>query len=227
MRRSIISALSLFLLVLADAQKTPSPYIPQYTFDVSYRQNVTGRHDSSYNGTFELRDALGGFEMNSLITASEYFHLDENGAIDEKDQGLVTEILDELANRGSFTWRNSFAATDGPEENRARTEVEVEAYDVSADSWRIHSAERFTQGIGFPEGFLDSSLILVGFKLSCTGYSPCSSASLVRKLVRFFHQGRLRASRDAVLSSYYVGKHRVTARTAGLFLSDSAWARTS
>jgi hypothetical protein len=188
MLRSIISALSLLLLVLADAQEKPSLYMPQYTFDVSYRQNVAGRHDRSYNGTFELRDALGGFEINSHSRSGEYFHLDDNGTIDEEDPSLVADMLDELANRGSFTWRNSFAVTNGPGENRTWTELAggVEAYD----------------GIGFPEGFLDSSFILVGFKLSCTGYSPCSSPSLVRKLVRFFHQGGLQTSRDAV-SSYY------------------------
>jgi hypothetical protein len=157
---------SLLLLVLADAQEKPSLDIPQYTFNVTYRQNVCDRHEDYYNGLFELRDALQGLEISSLVQTGVYFQLDDNGAINEEDPGLVVDIMDELAKRGSFTWRNSFAVTDGPGVNHTWTELlgwAVESYDVSADWW-VHSAERYKIGVTFPDGFVDSSYILVGFK---------------------------------------------------------------
>jgi hypothetical protein len=162
----ILFVASFLLLVLADAQEKPSLDIPQYTFNVTYRQNVCDRHDDYYIGLFELRDALQGFEINSLIRVGEYFHLDDNGAIDEENPGLQANILDELAKRGGFTWRNSFAVTDGPGDNHTWTELldwAMESYDVSVDWW-VHSAERYKIGVAFPDGFVDSSYILVGFK---------------------------------------------------------------
>jgi hypothetical protein len=161
------------LLALADAQEKPSLYLPLFSDEGSYRQDVCHRHDSYYNGTFELRDALEGFAINSLIRPGEYFHLDDNGAIDKEDPGLVAHILDELAKRGSFTWRNSFAVTEGPGDNHTWTELldwAIESYDVSVDWW-VHSAERYKMGATFPEGFVDSSYILVGFKEDDDGES--------------------------------------------------------
>jgi hypothetical protein len=166
MSRSIICVASLFPLHLADAQDFPSLNLPLFSEEVSYRQNVCDRHDSYYNGAFELRDALEGFELHPLITIGQYFHLDKNGAIDEEDPGLLVAILDELAKRGSFTWRNSFAVTEGPGENHTWTDLlawGTESYDVSVD-WYIKNVERLRIGTGFPEGFVDASFILVGFK---------------------------------------------------------------
>jgi hypothetical protein len=147
--RSIIGTVSLFLLHPATAQEKPSLYIPEYNFNVTYRQNVCDRHQGYYNGSFELRDALEGFELHSLLTMTDYFRLDKNGAINENNPGLVPNILDELAKRGGFTWRNSFAVTNGPGDILTWTDLlawATESYDVSADWW-IHSIERIRMGV--------------------------------------------------------------------------------
>jgi hypothetical protein len=165
--RFISGTVYLCLLHLATAQEKPSlNIVPQYSFNVTYRQNVCNRHDGYDNGSFELRDALEGFELRPLIVIGGYFQLDENGAINEEDPGLVVGILDELAKRGSFTWRNSFAVTEGPGEDHTWNDLlawGTESYDINADWW-VSTIERLRVGIGFPEGFVDASFILVGTK---------------------------------------------------------------
>ena len=162
----LLSSLSLFF-VATNAQEVPTLSMDMFTYNFTYRQDVCDRHDNFYNGDVELRNALSGFELHSLIRVGEYFNIDEDtGGIDEEDPGLVAVILDELSERGGFTWRDSYGVTDGPGENKTWTDLvvwAVEAYDVSVDWW-MHSSERLKLGIGFPEGFVEAHYIMIGIK---------------------------------------------------------------
>ena len=165
--RSIVACLFVLLATTTrttTAQEIPTLNLPQNSLNVTHRQSVCDRHDKYYTGELELRDVLQGLELHTLQRAGLYLNLDpETGAIDEEDPGLIADIMDELALRAGFTWRNSFGVTDGPAENRTWTDLlewGVEAYDVSVDWW-IHSSERLKVGIGFPAGFVDASYILI------------------------------------------------------------------
>ena len=156
----------LFLIpALLRAQETPTLNLPQFSLNISYRQDVCDRHDRYYNDELPLRDALQGFQLNTLQRSGTYLNLDdETGAINEEDPGLIADIMDELAIRAGFTWRNSFGVTTGPGENKTWADLlewGVESYDVSVDWW-VHSPERLKLGIGFPAGFIHASYIMVG-----------------------------------------------------------------
>ena len=162
------------------AQEVPNLPAEMHTYNVTYRQDVCGRHDEFYNGKVELRNALQGFQLQPLIRVGEYFQLNPTtGGIDTEDPGLVAIILDELSERAGFTWRTSFGDNYGPAPNKTWTELvawAVEVYDVSVDWWN-HSPERLKMGIGFPEGFVDASYIMVGIKQDGDDDSSSSSSS--------------------------------------------------
>ena len=78
------------------------------------------------------------------------------------------KIFDEIASRGNFTWKDSYAFYDGPGtdemgENIDWTELllwSIETFDVSVDWW-IPNAKRIAAGTTFPKGWLDASMIIV------------------------------------------------------------------
>ena len=55
-----------------------------------------------------LADALRGLDLHPAIAAAEYVVLDEDGRLDEDYPGLLPTLLDEIARRAGFRWRNSF-----------------------------------------------------------------------------------------------------------------------
>jgi len=151
------------------AQEKPSLNSEPYT-DVMHRQDVCGLHDNYYGGSKELRSALNGLKLHALVGNYNdvYFKLDENGAIDEQAPGFTAEILDALAERAGFTWRNSFGTYAKPGENHTYTDLlewGTDHYDVVAD-WHNRDASRLKLGIGFPEGFVDASYIMIQKKSS-------------------------------------------------------------
>ena len=95
-----------------------------------------------------------------------------NWSIIEEDPGIFVHILDELAARGKFTWRNSFAwvqppktSVINPDTSKAYTWTDVlldsvTRYDFSFAEW-VHNQERRSLGISFPVGWFDASTILV------------------------------------------------------------------
>lgn len=132
----------------------------------TFRQNVCDRHDRLFQagGGAELGDALRGMEIRPVININQYFSLTDEGAIDEDNPGIIADILDELASRGGFTWRNSFGVLEDPGEGRTWTEMLVWAtgqYDVAVDWW-MTTTERMELGVTYPEGWYDSSIILAG-----------------------------------------------------------------
>ncbi|CAB9499480.1 expressed unknown protein [Seminavis robusta] len=135
---------------------------PQMTPGVNHRQNVCERNRAYLNGTVPLEDALRGMELNILLAARDYFFYDEETGIDDEHPGLMALILDELAERAGFTWRDSFGVSYLPT-NETWTELllwGIDSYDIVADWWAIN-LERLRLGVYFLEPWYDSSLLLM------------------------------------------------------------------
>ena len=154
-----------------------------------YRQKICDRYDSYANGNVELKDALSGLQVRPIIQVGDgYFHIDKTtGGIKETNPGFIAHVLDEVASRGNFTWRQSFGITYGPTTseypNKTWTELgvwSIDMYDFSADWW-LHSLERLRLGYTFPEGFVDGHYIMIQLKDDQGGGDGYENVSLFDK----------------------------------------------
>ncbi|CAB9528614.1 NMDA receptor subtype of glutamate-gated ion channels with high calcium permeability and voltage-dependent sensitivity to magnesium. Mediated by glycine. This protein plays a key role in synaptic plasticity [Seminavis robusta] len=151
------------------AQQAPAISIPQFTEDTSLRarQNVCDRYQRYDEGEVELRQALDGLQLHPVATAGgSSFKLDDAGKIDNVNPGYYVVILDELAKRAGFTWRDSFGMTNRlpPDTNRTYTELldwGTDYYDFMVGAYD-KTLTRLQMGISFQEGIYDSSYILIG-----------------------------------------------------------------
>jgi hypothetical protein len=130
------------------------------------RHDVCGRYDDVRHGRLDLKWALTNLTLHPIfMIQQDYFHYSEEDGIPEVDPGLTVYIMDELARRGNFTWRSSFAVMPEPQNiNISWTEAlmwSVETFDLSV-SWWFRSTERMEAGVAFLEPYSDSSLIMIG-----------------------------------------------------------------
>jgi hypothetical protein len=149
------------------AQERPSAryQTDQFNESVSFRQNVCDLQDKYDRRETTLETALEGLELHTVHAISQYFQL-KDGAIDEEYPGLTAVILDELASRAKFTWRNSYATTGPPVAGKTWTELlqwTTGTYDLSVDWW-AQSIDRLGMGISYTEGWYDASIIMVAPK---------------------------------------------------------------
>lgn len=170
----LLQRIAVLLLVFAPsvAQQSPSIFVEKFNKTVSYRTNVCERQRMLWNNAIELPDALRGLNLTVTITNYPYanenaFFTLANNQIDEGDPGLFAVILDEVARRAGFEWRNSFgvaaplnATTDGDKTWTDILEWGVETFDISMEKWG-RSVDRMSRGISFPAGWYDSSVVLV------------------------------------------------------------------
>jgi hypothetical protein len=174
---AILIALTLPMLLASsvDAKSTsyPSLNISLLDYSNSFRQSVCDRQLAISNGTLEFRDALDGLRLNVALTSFVFGGgIEADGSIPEVDSKLDVRILDELAERAGFTWRDTYGAVL-PDDNFNGTFDElldwsVKTFDLSAMLW-IRTPSRINRGTGFPYGFVDGSIILVGRQLSSQG----------------------------------------------------------
>ena len=146
----------------------------QFDYNATYRTNVCDRQRKLFGHGLELRDALQGLDLSVYITDNSntpldfLFQLSQEGTIPENEvAGINANILDELAKRGGFTWRNRFGTGKGRNEaedgNKTYGDLLIwstDTYDISADYWN-QSNERKAQGIHFPYPWNEDSIILV------------------------------------------------------------------
>jgi hypothetical protein len=162
--------------IFCHAQETPTLTLEYFNYSTSYRQNVCQRQvqlDNS-NGTLQLRDALAGLELSTfLYLDNRYVKIDNNSAnattkalnaVDD-DPGLIAVLLDELAARAAFQWRNSFGVIENVVLPKDKTYSDllswsVSSYDISAAYWQ-KTLQRMQQGASFPEGWYDATLIMI------------------------------------------------------------------
>lgn len=154
------------------AQQSPSIVVDKFDNNVSYRTNVCDRQRQLWDHQIELPDALRG--LNLTVTMTNYQFANErffftlvNGRIKEENPGIFAVILDEVALRAGFEWRNSFSVfdplnstNDGDKTWTDILEWSVETFDISVEVWGRTTA-RMSNGISFPAGWFDSSGVLV------------------------------------------------------------------
>ena len=142
---------------------------PQMMQNVSHRQDFCDLYDSIRNGTLELKNSLQGKELNVLMGAykDSFFRYDQDEGIDPVYPGIAAVLMDELARRAGFTWRNSFGTfvePKGPDYNESWSDLLVwgtDSYDLCVDWWP-RNLERLSRGVAFTQEWYDSSIILIG-----------------------------------------------------------------
>ncbi len=157
---------ALFLLVALFAtpskgQQVPLFDVPLTETNATVRTNFCDIHRKIERGETLLRHALK--DMNLRVGLFRYQLDKETGAIAEVDPPIGIKMLDEIARRGQFKWRDSFGVVDSPGENQTWGEVldwSVDTYDLNGD-WFLRTTDRLADGILFPEKWYDGSLIMV------------------------------------------------------------------
>jgi hypothetical protein len=173
--KSLFSTLFLLLSYLFSSISQEAPFYETPKFDTtdSHRTDLCERQQELYIGNLTLSDALKGLELSVVLTnytsegSKPFFTLNSQGTIDPANPGLFAIILDELAERAGFSWRQSYGVvlpidptTDGNKTWSDLLTWEVEVYDISAGKWD-RSIARMQQEISFPEGWFDSSMIMI------------------------------------------------------------------
>jgi hypothetical protein len=157
------------------AQEPPAFRDKEFTNStiVNNKSNVCDRYRQLDWGQIDLPDALRGLHLSVVLIdyqepiTQALFGL-RNGVIPtshNNDGPLFVVLLDELARRAGFQWRNSYGVVVPLPANSSYTYSdlllwEVETYDIAMGRWD-RTVARIANGISFPEGFLDSSLILI------------------------------------------------------------------
>jgi Ligand-gated ion channel len=159
--------------LLVHGQQAPFAVVPKFDRSVSYRTNVCDRQLLIYNGTHNIPNALQGLNLTISITnyinGKEKFFLSLDPItqqIDPSNPGLFALVLDELATRAGFHWRNTFVThppldptTDG---NRTWTDIlswSIETFDVSMEAWSV-TIDRLALPVSFPVEWYDNSIVL-------------------------------------------------------------------
>jgi len=127
----------------------------------TFRTNFCEVHRRVENGEILLRNALK--DMNIRPVLFRYQLNKETGAIAEVNPPIGIKILDEVARRAQFKWRDSYGVVDSPNKNQTWGEVlswSLDTYDLNGD-WYLRTTERLADGIIFPEKWYDGSLIMI------------------------------------------------------------------
>jgi len=126
------------------------------------------------NKPHDLKNALVGRNLSVAVQYGPGFNFfiynQEEGLSATNPSGMIANVLDELASRAGFSWRNSFVAY-----NTTTTDILVgkgagkwdrmlkqltSRFDLSVDKWYLTS-ERLENQTVFLRSWFDSSLILV------------------------------------------------------------------
>jgi len=133
-------------------------------YNQSFRQTVCDRYDLVLAEKLELRDALQNMSLHPLMAIGDFFNYSHTTGIHPTDPGLMADILDDLAQRAGFTWRQSFAVMEPPEVlNITWTNMllwGVETYDIGINWWDL-SVERMEKGVAYIEPWFDGSIVLI------------------------------------------------------------------
>jgi hypothetical protein len=158
--------LSLCLAKTAMGQETPndSLQINQFNTSISFRHDFCDRYIAVAEGRIALEDSIQGLSLTTTVKLGEYLRLDEDtGAIPSGYPGLMAVLMDEFCHRAGCTWRDTFAVTHRPPEDKTWTDIVVwtiETYDVSLNWW-MSSVERMARGVAFTQSWYDASIIMV------------------------------------------------------------------
>jgi hypothetical protein len=157
----------LALFSLAQSSESPSLFADKFDYSKSFRTNVCQQQEMLFNGTVALPDALRGLNLTVSFTnyqagkEVDFFTLVNNTV----QSGYYTVIMDEVARRAGFSWRNSFGVytpRDQLDGNKTWMDIllwAIATYDISVEKW-AQTVDRMAMGASFPTGFWDSSVVL-------------------------------------------------------------------
>jgi hypothetical protein len=154
-------------------QQSPSIFVDKFDTSKIFRTNVCDRQRQIWNGSIAFPDALRGLNLTVVLTDYQYGNAEDeffslvDGKIREDYPGLFGVMIDEVARRAGFEWRNTFG-TYSPLDiekdiNKTWTDIllwGVEVYDISVEVWG-KSLARQALGVSFPAGWYDSSATFV------------------------------------------------------------------
>ena len=150
---TFIPLLSLFIPpVTAKAEEPERPFYQTKMFqpNITHKKNWCGLHKQVNEGTVSLRDVL----QNSTISVAVYdFITNEDLSISNTDLGVL--VLDELATRAGFTWRNAYGILDRPDGNETFDSVldwSKNVYDITAE-WYVVTPARLERSVIYPGMF--------------------------------------------------------------------------
>ena len=164
--------------VLNFARGQEPPTFPDQPFtNVTHRTRLCSINEKIISGEVELKYALQGLEITVGVidhSVESFMRFNPEGGIDTDNPGLFPTLIDELARRAGFTWRNSYGRIFPPhhEVNEGRTKNgipitwtdilvdAVDRYDFTFAEW-VHNLHRRQLGVGFPAPWFDASTILV------------------------------------------------------------------
>jgi len=146
----------------------PNPELMVEQFaSANHRQSFCGEQTKFNDNGTDLKLALKGKNINTAVGLdSSFVNLDSDGTINPKDPGLMIVLLDEVARRGEFSWRESFVIEYPPIEGKSWQELllwSIDTYDISANWW-FFTSERSSLGASFPRGWYDASLSIIAKK---------------------------------------------------------------
>lgn len=145
----------------ARGQQTPMFEVATMESNQTFRTDFCDIHRKVESGEIPLRNALKDLNLRPGLFR---YQLDsETGAIAEVDPPIGIKMLDEIARRGQFKWRDSYGVVDSPGENQTWGDVlawSIDTYDMNGD-WYLRTTDRLADGILFPEKWYDGSLIMV------------------------------------------------------------------
>ena len=152
-----------------DFNTIPNENLTVTLFDenVNHRTNMCEYQELYNNGTVALGDALRGAAITvALSNDIDFVNYDNNtNQLNSSDPGLMVELLDEIARRGGFTWRDTFTMERRitVKDDETWTDLllwSIDTFDVSANWW-LSIPSRISSGTLFPKGWKDSNLIII------------------------------------------------------------------
>jgi Ligand-gated ion channel len=169
MWHTFVHLLILLILHLGKSQQKPDILVQKFDTSKSYRTNVCDRQRLIWSGSVAFPDALRGLNLTVALTDYQYGNAEDeffsllDGKIRNPYPGLFGVMIDEVARRAGFEWRNSFG-TYSPldlqtDVNKTWTDIllwAIEVYDISVEVWG-RSLPRISSGVSFPAGWYDSS----------------------------------------------------------------------
>lgn len=169
MRAMLFGICLLGALAITSAGVKPFYDTTPFTPGVSHRQNMCARFLDYENNNATLRDGLRGLQLRPIIAHwrddYEIFRYNNETGIDDEYSGIVVKILDDLAERAGFSWKESFAVMPRVENTSISDQLEwaVETYDMAID-WFTRTPERMERGVAFLDPWRDGTIILVAKK---------------------------------------------------------------
>ena len=140
-------------------------YLDLFNTSTIHRQIFCDEQKRQQRGELEINLALEGRHVNvALGPDSTFVHRNADGSLNKEYPGLMPILMDEVARRGKFTWRNSyFIHGSNVPSDKSWTDMLVwivDYYDVAVWWWfALYSREAL--GVSFPKGWYDGSIIII------------------------------------------------------------------